>query len=146
MRDYAGCAARGMTAVEAAAELGVSRQTIYQAAYKLGLRFRRQPPIRRQQYADCAARGLTQAETARELGVTRQSACMAAGRHGIKFRPNPKKGRTYGILTYLTPAQRDDYRTLMRHQYSRAEALAAIGRADLLNPNRAEGTEPCASS
>jgi hypothetical protein len=187
VRDYAACAARGLTKAETARELGVSFTSVSRAAERLGVDFRAgQRPSRRDEYAACAdltmretarkmgvtvgavlsaakrhgltfrsgiksrrheyeacaAQGMTQIETSRAIGVTRQSVCMAVTRYGIKFRPHPKIGRAYGILSTLTPAQRDDYRTLMRHQYSRAAALAAIGRADLLDaPTRMEAAE-----
>jgi transcriptional regulator with XRE-family HTH domain len=107
----------------------------------------------RERYTACAERGLTQAETSRELGVSRTAVAAVAKRHRIKFSPFKPTGRVQskacrkkiaasvkrswqtrkrGVFEYLTEQQAADYRVLMRHSYKSAEALRAIGRADLI--------------
>jgi hypothetical protein len=47
-------------------------------------------------------------------------------------RRNSGGRRKSALLAQLTETERRDYDTLRRHEYRRAEALEAIGRADLV--------------
>jgi hypothetical protein len=141
VRDYAGCAARGLTLGEASRELGVSKAAASYAARNHGLRFAPQSMFRHD-YAGCAAAGMTAAESARALGVSSAAVSYAAKRLGLTFRRyiRPKNTPTYRtrLSLLLTPAEFADYELLTKsHRYRRDEALRAIGRADLIE-TRAE--------
>lgn len=91
-------------------------------------------------YEECAAAGMTQAETARAMGRSKSAVSVAAKRLGLTFAgrsPSPEtiekiRAANLGPLTALTEAELDDYRFLRRTGYRRAEALAAMGRMDLI--------------
>lgn len=129
--DYRACAERGLTMAEAARSLRVSRACISWAAKQYGIEFRGVYKV--SAYAGAADRGLTRSETAREMGVSVQAVSMAANRHGLTFaRKPPKDRRPGGIFASMTPSERADYRTYRENKFTRAEALASIGRADLI--------------
>jgi hypothetical protein len=86
-------------------------------------------------WAECAAMGMTQAEAARHRGVSRVAAWRWSQRSGVAFRRIVPKKRRGSVLSRLTPAELAAYRICMdKGKYRRAEALAAIGRTDLIAP------------
>lgn len=57
---------------------------------------------------------------------------IAAGRRAYGLNGARDRTPSRGVVDHLTPEEARDYRTLMRHDYRRDEALAAIGRGDLI--------------
>jgi hypothetical protein len=100
-------------------------------------------PSRLAEYTACAEQGMTLSEAAAALGIARQSAFKAAQRHGLQFRNQGSRSH----LAEMTRQERAQYDMLLyRVRYTRKQALAAIGRADLIqNPEHTAVTSrPCA--
>ena len=98
----------------------------------------------------CAQAGMTLTEAAAHLGKSRSAGCEYAKRHGFSYakakwnspshvahstarlrqmQNDPKRNP----LVLLSPKERAEYDELTkRHRYRRAEALVAVGRADLV--------------
>lgn len=125
------CAAAGMTTRQAAEKLGKTPKYVSNTARRHGFTFpreKRQPRAPREAWEACAAAGMTMAGAARRLGLSRNCAIRARRVHGIKFRSGGPIQ-----LSALTEKQAEEYRFLTkRYGYCRAEALRAIGRADLV--------------
>jgi hypothetical protein len=99
-------------------------------------------------WRECAEAGMSLSEAARHLGKPVSSGWAYARRHGFAFVQNQEKNRerhrermrrlhadpARNPLVLLTPAEREDYDVCMRAGRTRAEALRAIGREDLLAP------------
>lgn len=91
------------------------------------------------------AQGWGVSELAGKLGRSVSAVSLAQGRHGIRL-PDKRRSADEGVvqngptgnpLSRLSDAERADYDVLKtRGKMTRAEALAAIGRGDLLEGDR----------
>lgn len=87
-QKLAECAYLSMTAGEAAAETGFSRQTVAKYAEKFGIKFSetsRSADERTKAVAQCAAEGLTRAQAASRLGISIHQIGTIARAEGIAF-------------------------------------------------------------
>jgi hypothetical protein len=120
MRDYADCAARGLTQAETARELRVSTAAVCRAARLHGLTFVRSPK---------ASRNAAHAN-GRQPRTEAHKAAISSGLREAWAR-RPFGGRRL-LSNILTVAEHKDYVFLRHaHGYRRAEAMKAIGREDL---------------
>jgi hypothetical protein len=133
-RDYIGCAERGLTMAETARELGVVHGSVQSFAKTHGLMFVRGKPGRESKdYAGCAARGMSRTEAAEALGVGYNAVCEAEYRLGIVFTKKQRRPRKTALVLHLTPPDYEAYSELTkRFRYTRAEALTALKREDLI--------------
>ena len=113
---WAQCQAQGMTAREAAQAMGRTTPAAYQWAKRARLRF---APVSRD-----AVRAAMSAAQKRRFAVRSEVERMNAARSlSAKMRK---------AMASQPPKVREDYRALRRAGYSIHEALAAVGKADLL--------------
>lgn len=108
---------------------------------------------RTEEYARLAAQGMTQAEIAAACNVSPCTVSLWAKRHDIALPDGRKSAANsdaqsvrakrrfadpaFNPLAALTPAERAVYNVLKRKECTRDEALAAIGRADLIRDGNA---------
>lgn len=120
MRDYAGCAARGLTKAETARELGVSRSAVSAAAHRLGLDFTPSP----------LARPSNAARNGRYPRTAEHRAAISRGlRVAWALADLAGKRRLSRVLSV---GEHRDYLALKAAGFRRGDALRAIGREDLL--------------
>jgi hypothetical protein len=120
VRDYQGCAERGLTQAETARELGVSSTAVCIAAKRLGLTFVPSPRAH--------------PENAKIRRGPHSAAHRAALAHGVReaWKRHDINGRRR-VLNALSPEERADYVFLTKGGDSQAAALRRIGREDLIN-------------
>lgn len=77
--------------------------------------------------------GYSCAEAAKLADMDRSSIFRLAQVFGVKFhKAFDRPESPQFVLSQLTPKQLDDYRLFKVARYTRAEALVAVGRADLI--------------
>lgn len=135
MRD---CAARGLTAQQAADELGRTVAGIYGKAKAEGITFAA-PTFRWHEIRDAAAEGLTITECARRMGWTPQQVWSQAKQHGVVFHATKRASRQSAVkgVSWIESQQRwRAYIYRSRKQIclgsfvTEAEAIAARGAAE----------------
>ena len=132
VRKWRERAEAGMTARQAADDLGLSVNTARRVANAHGFKFAphpRSPGRTKEAWLACAAAGMSAKEAAAHLGRKQRAADRAARAYDIKWQAAAGRLAALG----LTERQIEDYRFLTRkHHYRPAEALRAVGRADLV--------------
>lgn len=124
--EYRRCAAAGMSKAETARALGVAQSSVKSAAKRHGIvfvdkRVQHCSEALRQKWADPAYR-------AARSEHARKTTKRAWARGDFDGRRSPR----LAAVSLLTAPEYEDYRTYMAAGYRRAQALRAIGRADLV--------------
>lgn len=106
LEQFQDCAQRGLTVPETARRLEVSRNMIYRAASRNGIRFRSaRANVDVAALRECADNGMSRVQAAKKLGVTYKALYAAARRHGIEF-PRGRKGPVVPRGRYRECAER----------------------------------------
>lgn len=141
VEDYRRCAEAGMTYAEAATHLGRDINAVRTMASLHSLSFKLCERRTDHLWRACAEAGMTAGQAAKCLGHGVAAAYRQTKINGVRFareqrRPKPVARRN--VIAELSGQQLEDYQFLTRrHQYRRDEALHAIGRADLIEAERA---------